>query len=249
MIPLHDNVPTRRFPVVTVALIVINVAVFIYELALPGGDKGFSEFVYRLGTVPYEYGHQVDVPPPNLVPWWLTWFSAMFLHGGFLHITFNMLFLWIFGNNVEDAMGRVKFALFYVLCGLVAALSQIGIDLHGQIPAIGASGAIAGILGAYIVLFPRARVLSLIFLVIFVQVIWVPAWILLVIWFAFQLLDGLASLGSEVVDVAYFEHIGGFVAGMLLVFAFTAEARRRRGGGAPAPWTVGGSGEGGQELR
>jgi membrane associated rhomboid family serine protease len=273
MIPLYDNVPTRRFPVVTVALIVINVAVFVYELALPGGQEALSEFVYRLGTVPYEYGHQIDVPPPNLVPWWSTWFTAMFLHGGFLHIIFNMLFLWIFGNNVEDAMGRVKFACFYVLCGLVAAGSQIGIDLHGQVPAIGASGAIAGVLGAYIVLFPRARVLSLIFLIIFVQVIWVPAWILLVIWFAFQLLDGVASLGSETVEVAYFEHIGGFVIGMLLVFVFTARSWRRAAAGSPplgrgplpwvrlpaaplgvsqgtpTPWASGGSGEEGQEPR
>jgi len=243
MIPLYDNVPTRRFPVVTVALIVINVIVFVYEMTVlfgAGGESGFSELFYRMGTIPYEISHQTDVPPPDYVPFWLTWFSAMFLHGGFFHIIFNMLFLWIFGNNVEDAMGRVKFAVFYALCGLVAALAQVGVDLHEKIPAIGASGAIAGVLGAYIILYPRAKVLSVVPLIIFWQLIWVPAWVLLVIWFALQLISGLASLGSDLVDVAYFEHIGGFLAGLLLVFALAPAARRRGGGAAPPPSGPGG---------
>jgi membrane associated rhomboid family serine protease len=233
MIPLYDNVPTRRFPVVTWSIIAVNVVFFIFELVLPINDIGLESFIYRTGVTPYELRHLVDVPPPDLVPFWLTPFTSLFVHGGFLHIIFNMLFFWIFGNNVEDAMGRLKFLAFYLACGLAADLSQAVINLDGRVPTIGASGAIAGVMGAYIVLYPRAKVLSVLPIFVFIQFIWVPAWVLLLIWFVLQLISGLDALGGQAVDVAYFAHIGGFTAGLALVFLFVPAARRRRGGAAP----------------
>ena len=241
MIPLYDNVPTRRFPIVTVTLIAACVAVFIYELTLSNGALGLSghavnAFLYRTGLVPYEVAHRIDVPPTDLVPWWATPLTAMFVHGGWLHIIFNMLFLWIFGNNVEDTMGRFKFLLFYLVCGLVASAAQVAIDVNSTVPTIGASGAIAGVLGAYIVLFPRARVLSVIPIFFFLWPLYVPAWVLLGVWFGLQLLQGTLSLGGQS-DVAFFAHIGGFAAGLTLVWVFTTRKGRaqrltaRYGGG------------------
>jgi membrane associated rhomboid family serine protease len=230
VIPLYDNVPTRRFPVVTVALIALNFAVFFYELSLSSSLLGLdghtvNTFLFRAGMVPFEITHRVDIPPPDLMPWWATPFSGMFVHGGWLHIIFNMLFLWIFGNNVEDTMGRFKFLVFYLVCGLAAAGLQVGIDVNSQVPTIGASGAIAGVLGAYIVLFPRARVLSVIPIFFFLPIIYVPAWVMLGVWFGLQLVQGYASLGGQT-DVAFFAHIGGFVAGLLLVWVFTTRKGR-----------------------
>ncbi len=149
----------------------------------------------------------------------------MFVHGGWLHIIFNMLFLWIFGNNVEDTMGRFKFLVFYLVCGLAAAGLQVAIDVNSTAPTIGASGAIAGVLGAYIVLFPRARVLSVVPIFFFLPILYVPAWIMLGIWFGLQLIQGYASIGGQT-DVAFFAHIGGFVAGLLLVWVFTTRNGR-----------------------
>jgi membrane associated rhomboid family serine protease len=236
VIPLYDNVPTRRFPVVTVALIVANFAVFFYELKLSAGllslnGHAVDMFFYRAGLVPFEIAHRVDIPPADLVPWWATAFTAMFVHGGWLHIIFNMLFLWIFGNNVEDTMGRLKFLTFYLVCGLAAAGLQVAIDVNSQVPTIGASGAIAGVLGAYIVLFPRARVLSVIPIFFFLPIIYVPAWVMLGAWFGLQLIQGYTSIGGQT-DVAFFAHIGGFLAGLLLVWVFTTPKGRSQ---RPAP--------------
>jgi membrane associated rhomboid family serine protease len=230
VIPLYDNVPTRRFPFVTVALIALNFVVFFYELKLSTGLLGLdgravNTFFFRAGMVPFEITHRVDIPPPDLVPWWLTPFTGMFVHGGWLHVIFNMLFLWIFGNNVEDTMGRFRFLAFYLVCGLAAAGLQVAIDVNSQVPTIGASGAIAGVLGAYIVLFPRARVLSVIPIFFFLPILYVPAWVMLGIWFGLQLLQGAYSLGGQT-DVAFFAHIGGFVAGLLLVWVFTTRKGR-----------------------
>ncbi len=232
MIPLYDNIPTRRFPLVTVGLIVLNFVVFFYELSLSTsllglGGPEVDRFLFRVGLVPFELAHRSDIPPPDLVPWWLTPFTAMFVHGGWLHVLFNMLFLLIFGNNVEDTMGRVKFILFYLVCGFVAAVAQVAIDVDSMVPTIGASGAIAGVLGAYIMLFPRARVLSVVPIFFFLQLIYVPAWVLLGIWFGIQLVQGAFSLGSQT-DVAFFAHIGGFVAGLVLVWVFTTPKSRSR---------------------
>jgi membrane associated rhomboid family serine protease len=223
VIPLYDNVPTRRFPVVTVGLIVVNVLVFVYELTLSSGS--LNTFFFRAGAIPYELTNRVDIMPADLVPWFLTPITAMFVHGGWLHIIFNMLFLWIFGNNVEDTMGRFRFIIFYLVCGLIATATQVAIDVSSTVPTIGASGAIAGVLGAYIVLFPRARVLSAIPIFIFIQLIYVPAWVLLGVWFALQAVQGLLSMGGQS-EVAFFAHIGGFVAGLVLVWVFAGRRAR-----------------------
>jgi len=235
MIPLHDDVPGRRFPIVTVALLAANVAAFVFELTLPRYGITLNGLFHRAGLIPFEVVHRMDVPPRDVVPWWLTPVTSMFLHGGWFHIIFNMLFLWIFANNVEDEMGHTRFLLFYLLCGLAAAATQIAVSHDSTVPTIGASGAIAGVLGAYIVLYPRARVLSLVPIFLFISLIYVPAWVLLAFWFVSQLLVGIASLGATT-GVAYFAHIGGFVAGLLLVFLFASGAgdRGRPGPSSPA---------------
>ncbi len=157
MIPLHDDVPTRRFAVVTLVVILLNVAVFAFELTLPRYGMTLGGFYAKAGATPFELAHGLDVPPGDLVPWWATLFTSMFIHGGWLHLIFNMLYLWIFGNNVEDALGRARFLGFYLACGLVATAAQVLTDTGSTAPMIGASGAVAGVLGAYLVLYPRAR--------------------------------------------------------------------------------------------
>jgi len=229
VIPLHDDIRTRRFPAVTAALIAANVAVFAVQLLLPRWGITLEGWYYLAGARPFELTRQVDLPPFGYVPWWATLFTSMFVHGGWLHLAFNMLYLWIFGNNVEDAMTRPRFVAFYVVCGLVATTAQVLVAPDGDVPLIGASGAIAGVLGAYLVLFPRARVLTVIPLVFVFPVIEVPAWILLVLWFVLQSVSGIQSLGTGEAGVAFFAHLGGFVAGMVLAYVC---ARRRTGGRA-----------------
>lgn len=177
----------------------------------------------QYALVPAEFLKGVDLPPTIPIPVFLTLFTSMFLHGGLVHLLGNMLYLWIFGDNVEDAMGHVKFLLFYFLCGVAAAFAQIAIDPGSAIPQIGASGAIAGVLAAYFMLFPYSRVLTLIPVFFFLRLVAVPAVFLLGFWFILQIISGAGSLGSAG-GVAWFAHIGGFLAGGLFVFAF-----RRRG--------------------
>ena len=217
MMPLKDRLPTRHFPIVTVALIVANALVWVF-VQLPDLDASFSDLGFR----PCE----VDGSCPTEGPAWpIDAFSSMFAHGSWDHIVFNMLFLWIFGNNIEDAVGRVRFLVFYVLAGFAAdALQgfvtlQYGSPDEAEIPNIGASGAIAGVLGAYFVLHPRARVLTWIFPVFFFRL---PAFVYLGIWFAFQLFDGGYAFThpEEGGGIAYFAHIGGFLFGLLAVKAF-----------------------------
>lgn len=227
MIPLYDNVPTRRFPVVTVGLISVCVVVWILELLAPSFGLSQGKLFFEAGAVPFEISERVDLVRGDPIPWWAGLFTSMFLHGGWFHLIFNMLFLWIFGNNVEDTMGALRFLVFYLACGLIATGAQVAIDPLSTTPTIGASGAIAGVLGAYIVLFPRAKVLSLIPLFIVFPVVLIPAWVLLLIWFGWQLIQGLAALGGQT-EVAFFAHIGGFVAGVLLVWVFTTPTGRRR---------------------
>ncbi len=232
MIPLYDDLPTRRFPWMTVTLIVANVLVFVYELLLSGGAGGRLDlFFFRAGFVPYELTHLVDVPPADLVPPPFTVFTAMFVHEGWLHIIGNMLFLWIFGNNVEDAMGRARFLTFYLMCGVAAAYAQTAVRPDSTVPNIGASGAIAGVLGAYILLYPRARVLTLVpVFIFFLPIIMLPAWVVIAAWFVLQLFGGLLSLGAAAGGgVAFFAHVGGFVAGLLLVGLFARRRPRPRG--------------------
>lgn len=237
MIPLRDILPVRRFPAVTVVLIAANVLVFLYQLVL--GRNGES-FVAAYAMIPYEIAHGTDlvgpvrgiglthVPGPPLI--YLTLLTSMFMHGGFMHAGGNMLYLWIFGNNIEDALGHIKFLLFYLLCGFAAHAAQIAVGSGSVIPTIGASGAISGVLAAYLVLYPRARVLTLVFLGFFIRVVQVPAFVLLLFWILMQSFQGFASLGAEQGargGVAWFEHIGGFAAGLVLIKIFTSGFRRR----------------------
>ena len=240
MFPLRDNIPTDRFPVVTVALIVANVLAYFFwqKGGISLGSPDSTEYLcnlYEWGVIPHEITNpDVDLqaqgcPRFEASPW-LTLFTSMFMHGGLLHLGGNMLFLWIFGNNVEDSMGPIKFILFYVLGGLAADAAQILVDTSSEVPTIGASGAVAGVLGGYLLLFPRARVVTLVFIIFFVTIIELPALLFLVIWIGQQFLFGYFDLigPQEGGGVAYFAHIGGFVFGLLLIRAFASEKRRQR---------------------
>jgi membrane associated rhomboid family serine protease len=218
MIPLRDDIPTQRRPVVTIALIVINCGIFLYEMSL--GTRGFSAFTFKWGLIPAEAVSGIELTPQMATAPAVNVFTSMFMHGGFLHLGGNMLYLWIFGNNVEDVLGRWKFVLFYLASGIAAAALFIATDPSGQTPMIGASGAISGVLGAYIVTFPRARVLTLIFLFFFIRVIEIPALFVLGFWFLLQVLNGMPSLGAGGGGVAWFAHVGGFLFGVLVFKLF-----------------------------
>jgi membrane associated rhomboid family serine protease len=215
MIPLRDANPTRRTPVVTLGLIVACFVVFAWELGLQAtSEASLNAFVTDWGVVPAELlaawgaGQFVSQETATLV-------TSQFLHGGWLHLIGNMLYLWIFGNNIEDRLGPIPFLLFYLAGGVIAALTQVAVDPESTVPLIGASGAIAATLGAYLVLFPGARITTLVFLGFFYQLINVPAIVVLGFWFVLQLLDGIGQIGMETGagGVAFFAHIGGFVAG------------------------------------
>jgi membrane associated rhomboid family serine protease len=219
--PLRDDIPCERTPIVTWALISLNVVAFLWQLSV--GDRS----VLIGGAIPYELFTLQDVWPRDLVPPPLTVFTSMFLHGGLMHLAGNMWFLWIFGNNVEDALGRGRYLAFYLLSGVLAAVSQsvaAAVQASGlaaadatavlSVPMVGASGAIAGVLAAYLTLFPRARVQTLVVLIIFIQVMYLPATLFIGLWFLLQV---LAALTGGTSGVAVFAHIGGFVAGLVLV--------------------------------
>jgi membrane associated rhomboid family serine protease len=224
VIPLKDDIPTRRFPIVTVALIAINVIVyFAFEQGLWGlGDIG-NQRVDEYGAVPFEITNPGDNAPgsPDVAPFWLTLLTSMYLHGSLLHLGGNMLFLWIFGNNIEDAMGRLTFLVFYLLSGLAALGLQVATDPDSQVVTIGASGAIAGVLGAYARLYPRARVVTIVIIIIFFTIITLPALLVLGLWFLLQLLPAFSEpVQSAGGGVAYFAHIGGFLFGVLAIKLF-----------------------------
>ncbi len=237
MIPLKDYNPTRTFPFLTIALIVLNIAVFIQDrltghlekvLVRTGeGVVATTQFVGGLSV------HFALVPARLMVHpalEWQTVFTSMFLHGNWLHIGSNMLYLWIFGNNIEDALGRIRFLLFYFACGAAAAAAQIFSDPHSTIPMVGASGAIAGVLGAYLLLFPRARVLTLVPIFIIFTTVELPAYLIIGYWALIQFLnaywleDGGMLRGG---GVAYFAHVGGFTAGIVLILLMLGPAGRR----------------------
>ncbi len=221
MIPLHDDNPTELKPVFTVALIIGCVLVFLWQMSL--GRAG-QQAVLALGLIPAVLFGRAELPPAlAIVPPEMTLLTSMFLHGGFMHLAGNMLYLWIFGNNVEDALGHGRFIVFYAICGLAAALAQALPDPGSTVPMIGASGAISGVLGAYLLLYPHARVLVAIPLGFFLHTVRLPAAWVLAFWFVFQVLNSLAASG-EGGGVAWGAHVGGFVAGMVLVPFF-----RRRG--------------------
>ena len=250
MIPLKDDIPSERLAIVTYLLIAVNVIAYLYSLRQGGSIwSGPSSAVsVRYGAIPYEFSHlgrHCDLTAlgtlacegqPGVIgtasaqpATGLTAFTSMFLHGSLLHLAGNMLFLYIFGNNVEDAMGRLRFVAFYVLGGLVALGLQIAVDPNAAVPTLGASGAIAGVLGGYIVLYPRARILTIVFIVFFFTVIELPALVVLGIWFAEQALLGSAGLADPVGGgggVAYFAHVGGFAFGLLLIRVFASRRPR-----------------------
>ncbi len=281
MLPLKDNIPTLRFPVLTVILIALNVLVFGFELtwsqdagSAPGdaGRLGASQYdvkLIELGAIPYRITHPGEscglsalpqeativcegqpaydraessnaLADLNEAPWWVTIFTSMFLHGGILHLVGNMLFLWVFGNNIEDSVGRVAFIPFYLLAGIAAVYSQALLDTSATVPTVGASGAVAGVLGAYALLHPRARVLTLIFIIFFVTLIEIPAMVLLGIWFVLQFLPAVGQLATPDVaghtgGVAYFAHVGGFILGLALIKLL---ARRAEEPPSSAPYPV-----------
>lgn len=215
MIPLHDDNPTRLAPLVTVAFIAACALVFFWQLSL--GAHGYQAVVHALGVTPAVLLNKVALPAEIAVaPAAVTVFTSMFLHGGFMHLAGNMLYLWIFGNNVEDAMGHGKFIVFYLLCGIAAVFGQVLQDPDSTIPMIGASGAVSGVLGAYLALYPRARVLVLIPLFFFIQLVRLPALWVLGLWFGVQLVNS-ALASTDQGGVAWFAHIGGFIAGLALV--------------------------------
>lgn len=219
MIPLRDVNPTRRVPVITLILIAINVVVFLYEQTL--SERGLARLFLQYGVVSSRFFDGNLTLNDGL-----TLITSTFLHGDWLHIGGNMLYLWIFGNNIEDRLGAFRFIVFYFLTGFVAGALQIVIEPSSRVPMVGASGAIAGVLGGYIVLFPRARVHTLVILFIFIQVVSVPASLLLGWWFFLQLLNGVLSLGAYTSGgVAFFAHIGGFIAGVLAIRFFTIGRR------------------------
>ena len=223
MFPLKDDLPTRATPVITVCLIVLNALVFVYQVVLEAGDLGegagaAQAFVMEFGLIPCRLtgacAKVPDLPSPAL-----TIFTSMFLHGGFFHIAGNMLYLWIFGNNVEDTLGHGRFVVFYLASGIAAAVTQTLVGPDSRVPMIGASGAISGVLGAYFVLFPQASVLTLVIFGFFWRLVRIPALVVLGFWMVVQILNGLGSFGAGG-GVAWFAHIGGFFAGMGLLFLF-----------------------------
>lgn len=218
MIPLRDDNPTTIRPIVTIALIAACAAVFLWQLSL--GPAGFERAIFGLGLIPAVLFGAAHLPSElESIPAGLTLFSSMFLHGGWMHLIGNMLYLWIFGNNVEDAMGHARFLVFYLLCGVAAALSQAVFESAAQIPMVGASGAISGVLGAYLLLYPHARVQVLLPLGVFSRIVSLPALLVLGFWFVLQLVSSAAATAGEG-GTAWFAHLGGFVAGMALIPLF-----------------------------
>ena len=216
MIPLRDVIPSRTFPFFTIAFIVLNSLVFLFELSMP--DPVLEGFMRVFAVVPGAFV-------------WPTLVTSMFLHGGWLHFLGNMLYLWIFGDNVEDRLGHGRFVLFYLLCGAAAGLAHVFMNPESLVPTIGASGAIAGVMGAYFVLYPRSRVLALVPLIIFWEILEVPAVVFLGIWFVMQFFSGVGSIaagaGADTGGVAFWAHVAGFLAGVAAVFVLRKPARNQ----------------------
>ena len=222
-IPLKDDNPTLTFPIVTVGLLLANGWVFFHQISLDVVES--QRFIFQWGAIPYQLVTGQALHGPSPVPVYFTLFSSMFLHGGFLHLFGNMLYLWIFGNNIEDALGHFRFLFFYLFCGLSAAIAQVLSTPTSTVPMIGASGAVAGVLGAYLLLFPGARILTLFFIIIIVKLIRLPAVIVLGFWFFIQL---MGVVGGSISNVAFFAHVGGFVVGLVLVKVFQPQRSKRR---------------------
>jgi membrane associated rhomboid family serine protease len=221
LIPLKDDNPTSRFPIITILLIIANVAVFVYTDILGLGGK---EFFLHYAAIPVNItslGAYSGVTPLSAVT---TIFTSQFLHGGLFHVGGNMLFLWIFGNNIEDRLGSIGFLFFYPICGAIAVFAQMLPDPSSQIPMVGASGAIAGVMGAYLLAFPRARVLTLIWIIFIIRLIWLPAYVIIIYWILLQVLYQFGSAGQPG-GVAYLAHIGGFAAGLVFYMIYRVFSR------------------------
>jgi membrane associated rhomboid family serine protease len=254
LIPLKDNIPTANFPIVTVVLIALNIGMYFFfqqgglSLGEPSGEH-YMENVVEYGSIPYEITHPgdqcvqtgageagcTDGGETDLPATWITLLTSMFMHGGLLHLGGNMLFLWVFGNNIEDSLGRFRFVAFYLLGGLVAELSHTVIDPDSTIPTIGASGAVAAVLGGYALLYPRARVVTLVIIIIFITIIELPALLILGLWFLFQLYDASQPIGGEGGGIAYFAHIGGFLFGLAMIKLFARRENPNYGSYNPRP--------------
>jgi membrane associated rhomboid family serine protease len=218
MLPLKDDIKSRTRPFVTYLILGVNIMVFIFELSL---GNGLNDFISRYGAMPFYIFH------PQGILTYTTLFTSMFIHANFMHILGNMLFLWIFGDNVEDKIGHITYAFFYVLCGISGAMAHSILTPNSTIPMVGASGAISGVLGAYILFYPKARVLALIPLGFFIRVMRLPAIAFIGFWFAFQLVFALVSMGTSGGGVAYFAHVGGFAMGLLLALPFKLKKQKR----------------------
>ena len=217
MIPLRDVIPSRTTPYVTIALIAVNVLVFLFEMTLD--ERSLNAFMLYFGLVPAAFA-------------WVAVLTSMFVHGGLLHVGSNMLFLWIFGDNVEDRMGHGRFVVFYLLCGAAAALAQTAMSPDSVVPMVGASGAVAGIMGAYFVLYPHSRIVTLVPLFVFFHVMEVPALVFLGLWFVLQFVSGVGSIaaatgGEPAGGIAFWAHVAGFVAGVGGVIVFKRPERQR----------------------
>ena len=225
MIPIKDDIPSRTFPIVNISLIFVNIFFFLVEVSL--GDK-LALLFNHFGVIPAKYFASYYITSDRVVyigtaDRIIPLFTSLFLHGGWFHLFGNMLYLYIFGDNVEDRMGHIRYLIFYILCGLIANLTHIAFNPESRIPSVGASGAIAGVLGAYMLLYPTARVVVLIMLFFYIDFVALPALIVLGFWFIIQFFSGILSLGVQSAStggVAWWAHIGGFVAGMSLVFLF-----------------------------
>jgi membrane associated rhomboid family serine protease len=222
MIPLRDENPTERTPIVTILIMIACTLVYFFEMSLP--EPQLNAFLTAYGVVPARYFAAGAAGSSAFFPL----ISYMFLHGGFLHYAGNMLYLWIFGNNVEDRLGHVGFLIFYTICGIAAALIQSAATATSTAPLIGASGAIAGVLAAYLVLFPNARIVSLVFFFFFITTVALPASVVILLWFLLQLASSFQTLAGVSTGVAYLAHVGGFVVGLVLVFLFPKKRKPPR---------------------
>jgi rhomboid family protein len=226
MFPLRDTISSRSFPIVTLGLIVTNILIFLYELSI---GPGLNKFLTNFGVVPFLYIQTWQENPVQLIPGLIPLFSSLFLHGGWLHVISNMWFLWIFGDNVEDRTGHFRFLLFYLFCGIMASLAHIILNPTSTIPTVGASGAIAGVMGAYFILYPRAKIVTLFFFFIFIQIVEIPAIFFLGFWIVLQIISGTLNTGltNESGGVAWWAHIGGFMAGLIFIFYFRKTKKRK----------------------
>ena len=227
MIPLKDTIPSRTVPFINYTIILINLLCFLYQLSL---GPHLEKFLYAWGVVPAQFFAPLSIGHLHFSQRILPLFTSMFLHGGWLHFLGNMLYLYIFGDNVEDRLGHARYLLFYLLCGLLAAAAHLLTNHDSRLPTIGASGAIAGVMGAYFFLYPYARVVTLIFIVFFFDIVEIPAFFFLAFWFILQFLSGTVSFDAQNAlsgGVAWWAHIGGFLSGILLLFAFGVRRTRR----------------------